>query len=499
MELRYIRNIRTTKKALFIVLILLVTIPPLPLAIGDPGWLTGWDYRKSHTITGSVAGAQTDYQLRFQVEYGTGADAGAVVYLNGSCESDFGDIRFTKADGETLLDYWIQQKTNDDVAYIWVEVDSIPASPDTVIIYIYYGKTGESTTSSFSDTWIESDDFSGNPTIVRDDTGGTYSASNWDITDRALINHRFDFDVYIYESNLHTYGSLASVGFKWGTSSLDPTDSVRLMDDTDLVQGDYYMLWFEGSTGYHIDTGVAWVEDEWHVYSLKFDAEYKLDIWRKSTETFVVQDDAEGYDAENVTHMGVNWYSDGAGSVVYDAGNDWIHAQPRRGTSGYVYFYIDNFRVGNYCDPEPAHTSWGSEEEPPALETPAYLFGSGFNASSPYVSLYWTSNLTGITLFEVQNSTDKVSWDTLGSNTTAEYHDFQVVNGAERYYKVRACNYTDPVWDNSSFTDINFETVYFVEAAEAVEGDTIIMGGSGIFWIILIIMVPIVAYMVNKK
>ena len=134
---------------------------------------------------------------------------------------------------------------------------------------------------------------------------------------------------------------------------------------------------------------------------------------------------------------------------------------------------------------------------PPPPSDPNLLFGAGFNASSPYVDLYWNHSLVNVQLFEVQNSTDKISWGYLGQNTTAEYHDFQVVNGTERYYRVRACNFTYGNWYNSSFTDINFETVYFIESV-ADEGDTIIMGGSGIFWIILIIVVPIVAFVLKK-
>jgi len=105
---------------------------------------------------------------------------------------------------------------------------------------------------------------------------------------------------------------------------------------------------------------------------------------------------------------------------------------------------------------------------PPTPPDPINLFGAGFNASMPYVELCWTHNLTDTDFFEVQNSTDKISWDYLGQNTTTQYTDFQVVNGTERYYKVRACNYEAVGgWANSSFSNVNFETVYFVEAAEA--------------------------------
>lgn len=66
--------------------------------------LTGWPYRKSHNITGSV-GAGTDYQVNITVHGGYGTDSPWDVYLNGSGIGDFSDIRFTDDDGETELDY----------------------------------------------------------------------------------------------------------------------------------------------------------------------------------------------------------------------------------------------------------------------------------------------------------------------------------------------------------------------------------------------------------
>jgi len=150
----------------------------------------------------------------------------------------------------------------------------------------------------------------------------------------------------------------------WSTSAsgFGNTNGLMLPDDTDLVEGNFYQNYYAGGPAY-TNTGVAWVDDTWYVCSLKFDAKYKLSIWRKSTKAFVVADDDEDYDAQTITHMGVGWNggSGAPGNVSYDAVNDWIDAKPTR-TPGWVYFYIDNFRVGTYCDPEPAHTSWGLAE-----------------------------------------------------------------------------------------------------------------------------------------
>jgi len=100
------------------------------------GWLNGWGCRKSHVIN-PASGAGTDYPIRITVHYGSGTDSGEHVYLNGKCRTDFGDIRFTRSDGETLLDYFMESKTDGDNAVFWVKIpDDLSTNP--VTIYIYY-------------------------------------------------------------------------------------------------------------------------------------------------------------------------------------------------------------------------------------------------------------------------------------------------------------------------------------------------------------------------
>lgn len=123
-------------------------------------WLSGWSYRRSHVIIGSTAGAVTDYQIRITVHYGGGTDSGENVYLSGKCRSDFGDIRFTSADGVTLLSYWMETYVASNYAAFWVKVPSIPASPSSTTIYIYYGKADATTTSNGANTFLSFRDLS---------------------------------------------------------------------------------------------------------------------------------------------------------------------------------------------------------------------------------------------------------------------------------------------------------------------------------------------------
>lgn len=123
------------------------------------GFLAGWGRRKSKAVDGSTAGDQTNYQLQLTVYKSTGVDTNTQVYLGTNVRDDFGDVRFTDTDGTTLLDYWIQEYTSGVSAVIWIEIPSIPASPGSTTIYIYYDNAAETTTSSGTATFIVFDDF----------------------------------------------------------------------------------------------------------------------------------------------------------------------------------------------------------------------------------------------------------------------------------------------------------------------------------------------------
>ena len=120
-------------------------------------WLTGWNRRKSKIVNGSTAGAQTNYQMMLTVYKSTGTDTATKVYLGTNVRNDFGDVRFTKSDGTSLLNYWIESYTSGVSATIWIEIDSIPVSPGTSKIYIYYDNPLQTTTSNLDATFLASD------------------------------------------------------------------------------------------------------------------------------------------------------------------------------------------------------------------------------------------------------------------------------------------------------------------------------------------------------
>lgn len=122
---------------------------------GD-SWLTGYYYRTKINLNGSV-GAGTNYVLKWTVEYGSGTDSGQTVYCSSNCQPSFGDIRFTDNDGETELNYYLDEYTSGDDATFYVQIaDNLDYDQ---AIYMYYGTAGTSyTTSSGIDTfdvWLD--------------------------------------------------------------------------------------------------------------------------------------------------------------------------------------------------------------------------------------------------------------------------------------------------------------------------------------------------------
>ncbi len=141
--------------------------PPVVLNPSD------WAYRKQFTIAGSALGILTNYQLKLTFNKGGGTDSASNVYLNNHCRDDFADIRFTKADGQTLLDYWMESSVPGLSAVVWVELDSIPASPGTTGFCCYYGNSSAATASDIQNTFVFGDDF--------DDTA-LDTANRWTVT-----------------------------------------------------------------------------------------------------------------------------------------------------------------------------------------------------------------------------------------------------------------------------------------------------------------------------
>jgi hypothetical protein len=306
---------------------------------------SAWQYRKSHVIQGSTAGAQTNYQMKIIVHYGSGTDSGGDVYLNGHCRTDFGDVRFTSSDGTTLIDYWMETYTASDKAIFWVEVPSIPASPDTATIYIYYGNSGATTTSNGADTFLLFDDASAD---------NTASWSKYNVNTFSWLSPGNGYRVYLNNARGYIYRSLSH-------------DNVRMYADIYLVSKDpelmarggniggsvsIYVFGNDPPSGRRIDKAVSgsWTQ----IASGSSSTLYTANAWNWAEVT--LYGGSLAFTANNGGTISVSDSSISSGSQIGFGGYG--------DSSNPTEFYIKNIRVGKYVSPEPSHGSWGSEEVP---------------------------------------------------------------------------------------------------------------------------------------
>lgn len=307
----------------------------------------GEENNRKLTIIGTTAGAQTNYQMKLTVYNSSGTDTPGTVYLRGNARSDFGDIRFTKSDGVTLLDYWIESYTPGVSAVVWVKVDSIPASPNTANIYLYYGNPWATSASNGSATFaffddFEDGDYTNNPAwsveagafsvqneILDSKTGKRlYSSSQGSrikSTSTLAQNGAWEWDYY--NQGRDGYGNALQQGLNY---------FIYLDDNNWAGAGAYYSYRFlvvvGGSAVINYDSG----SDTIATGILHYKVTRNGNTW-----TFYV-DDVQKYQGtvSGLTSSALTKYS-----VSASAGDSASY--PNR---------IDNFRYYNYSSPEP---TWG--------------------------------------------------------------------------------------------------------------------------------------------
>jgi len=316
------------------------------------GWLSGWQYRKSHQIVGSTAGAQTDYQIRVKTYYGSGTDNGENVYLNGKCRADFGDVRFTASDGTTLLNYWIEEKSDGNWAIFWVKVPSIPASPDTATIYIYYGKTDATTTSDPANTMLKYHGF-------EDGTFGpfTYGDAAFTVTSSvkkignygAQCNDASSSSSYRRYPAADTFWALNKVAVEFWLRT-DATSTSGGYCEVYLIKGGYLraIVGIRDNGVFHYWTGSYYTfgtssKQTWY----KFVVELDYDALKWNFRIYDVN--------RNLLHSYSNLSMGSSSTTNYDV--MMFSSLALVGLS-----YWDEFFSRKWVSPEPGHGSWGSEE-----------------------------------------------------------------------------------------------------------------------------------------
>lgn len=151
----------TKKLSLILVVFLIASLVTsiLPQKAHAAWYDTLWNYRKSLTVNHTDDGAQALYQMKRILLFAGTTCNSTHLSLDSKCQADFDDIRFTKSDNVTLIPYWIESKTDSVSATVWIQVDTIPASPNDGLISIYYGNAAATAVSNGADTFIVFDDF----------------------------------------------------------------------------------------------------------------------------------------------------------------------------------------------------------------------------------------------------------------------------------------------------------------------------------------------------
>jgi hypothetical protein len=313
-------------------------------------WLSGYNYRREITIDGTAAGAQANYQMKLTVD---------VISLNNHTQNDFDDIRFTKSDGITLLDYWLE--TSDaNTATIWVEFDSIPASPDSASFYMYYGNPLANSDSNGDDTFVFFDDF----------TGTTIDTAKWTEVDGS--NYITQNDTLIVSN-----GTTA-----WGATGMYTKSNFNRADNL-LVQGKYKSTWARNATDY-FDTTMFWIKDttasiDYPTFIYAYYPHYFYDQAAK----LLLYEDGSGRGGELTPNLAQNtqyWFRQiikSGGGALYQMSTDrdnWTtHYDSTYSTEtpfkvGFTHYrggdiLIDDIIVRKYVTPEPTLGVLGEEEE----------------------------------------------------------------------------------------------------------------------------------------
>ena len=303
-------------------------------SVGAVSWISGFGYRKSHVIN-ALSGAGTNYQVMITTYYGTGSDSVGNVYLNNKTQTDFDDVRFTKSDGTTSLDYYRESYVASTSALFWVELaDNITSSSST--IYLYYGNATCATTSNGEDTFQFFDDF--------DDA--SLNATKWvksgTVTEGSGYATIYDSS-YIWQNTticasfnravalrMNAYTSTTAVAYpQWGFTDINGNQEAKIV-------ANFYGYWtYSNPTLYNTAnlTGMTTM------------ATYDI-TWNTSRCVYY----QNGYLVANHALSPTNMF-----------------VQGRNYGAGTKYVYIDFAFVRKWVFPEPTQSTWGSEETAPSF------------------------------------------------------------------------------------------------------------------------------------
>lgn len=363
-----------------------------------------WAYYQQGNISSSAyCGYLPSYQMKLTLHYGPGNSSGSDVYLNYSCREDFGDVRFTEADGETSLDYWVQKYSPGVNATVWVEFRSI--QDFSTSFYVFYGNPGAESESNGKNVFIIFNDGSSidgwsrfevppyyfNWQVVSSDIGKvirctSVTTGGWS---NLYWNASIGTDYYVVECKIRAQEGLTDINYQQGFSYYTNYPRVIWIDN---IGFDYWDLRDpEGST--HSQPDATFNAAQWHDYSFV----KNNDVWK-----LYVDDELK-----------VTRNAEPVGQLIGMYANFWAAGH---------WAEFDDFRVRAYCFPEPDFGGWGEAiliGEPIVRPTPV-----------PTDTSQWTAEPTGTTTLEAVSGATGTTEATV-PEATSTTEATEVIEGVE--------------------------------------------------------------------
>jgi len=300
------------------------------------GWLSDYQYRKKVTISGT-GGAGENYSVKLKI----GSSSGGDFHLEGHCEDFPNDIRFTDNDGTTLLDYWIEDPSQDPIT-VWVEVkDNLDNDVD---IYCYYRKSGESSLSNGVNTFSDFfDDFDDEDISDYTTVQGSWQTANENgdgITkgtgsDTNLLTHNTT-DIgtgKVIRAKIRPDNDYSSLGVVFGYQDSSNFYHVRVNNGSNELQ---IYEWVSSSASKKGSASVTINTGTWYIIEA---------IWISANSVNAKLYDVNGNELASASATMTGGFSDGKiGFRTYHPGG------------------FDDFLVRKHVSPEPAFSSAGEEE-----------------------------------------------------------------------------------------------------------------------------------------
>jgi hypothetical protein len=274
-----------------------------------------WMYRVPIMIANNLTSALTNYQIGLYLNLSAQVSAGKI-------RSDLGDLRFNDSSGNALS-YWIEDATA-SAARIWVKVPSIPASPSTITIYMYYGNPSATSQSNGDNTFLLFDDF----------LGTSLNTTKWSLVlNSPVVDGGYLKLTYARVRSVATFGT----GYAVLIRSKVVTDA---SDNTwGFVGGGYYIYFRTYSSGYTATYNTAWEQYAW----AQDNAENTYQIIRNGSTNVIFQ--------KNYVNVNTHTTQVPTASIPVYFGNDASDE-----------FWVNWVAVRQYVSPEPTYLV-GSEQQ----------------------------------------------------------------------------------------------------------------------------------------